>query len=311
MRFDNISPDQIERNVENPRKDFDERKLAELAASIVSKGILVPVTVYEKGKGKYILLDGERRWLAAKRINLANIPAWITSKPDVVENLETMFHIHMEREEWSSPEGVQALSKLMEASGVSDPAELEKMTGIRESTIVEWQRILKQPEEYQGLIYDGSLPFNFFTELHERVIEPLKRERPSVFKRVGYERKITHAFIERRKAGYLENMTGLLRQVNTIIHKARDSAPDGKESPHDKTIEKLIIDTKYPIQDAYEDVTGAAVETEKFIKQCERLGQRLKVLIREGLSSQERKRLLRKLRDLAGVIKNAMSKLKS
>lgn len=308
--FEEIPPDQIEENKENPRQEFDEQKLDELAASIRSKGVLVPVTVFKKGERQYVLLDGERRWIAAKRMNLSKIPAWITPKPDTVKNLEAMFHIHMAREEWSNVDSVQALAKLMEASGVSDPAELGKMTGKRESTIVEWQRILKQPKDYQKLIFDGTLPFNLFTELHERVIDPLRKERPSVFKRIGNERKITDLFVERRKAGHLENVTGLLRQINTIIHKAKDAATSEKESPHDKTIERLIIDTKYPIEDAYEDVIGAAVETENFVKQCQRLGRRLKLLIGGELSSKEKRGLLKTLLELSSIIKKALTVLK-
>jgi len=310
MRFAEISPDQIERNLENPRTEFDEQKLDELAASIQRKGVLVPVTVFEKEKGHYVLLDGQRRWLASKRINRPKIPAWISPKPDPVENLEAMFHIHMEREEWSNADGVQALAKLINASGVSGPAQLEEMTGISQLRIVEWQRILKQPMEYQSLIYEGKLPFNFFTELHERVIQPLKEERPSVFRKIGNERKITEFFVERRQAGHLENVTGLLRQVNTIIHKAKDAAGP-KDSPHDRTIERLITDIKYPIEDAYEDVIGAAVETAKFIKQCQRLAQRLKILIKEELSSKEKRGLLKTLRDLSSEIRRALATLKS
>jgi len=310
MRFDLISPDQIEENPENPRTEFDEQKLDGLASSISHKGVLVPVTVYQKDSESYVLLDGARRLRAAKKINLPDIPAWIAQRPDTVNNLEAMFHIHMEREEWNNADAVQALEKLMKASSISDPAELEKMTGTPESTIIEWQRILEQPEGYRKLIYNGTLPFNFFTELHERVIEPLRKERPSVFRKIGDERKITHLFVERRKTGHLENVTGLLRQVNTIIHKARDSARASGGSPHDKTIERVIADIEYPIEEAYEDVMGAAVETQKFIKLCQRLGQRLKILIKEELSIKEKKGLLRTLRNLLGEIRKALAALR-
>src|SRR6266436_2422539 len=94
MKFASISPDQIERNQDNPRTEFDPQLLDELADSIRKKGVLVPITVYEKAPKRYVLLDGERRWLAAKRINRQNIPAWISTRPNPIENLEAMFHIH-------------------------------------------------------------------------------------------------------------------------------------------------------------------------------------------------------------------------
>ena len=309
MRFKEIPIDQIEKNNENPRSAFDEEKIDELATSIRSMGVLVPVTLYEKGEDKYVLLDGERRWRAAKRINLPKIPAWISQDPGFVKNIETMFHIHMERVEWSNIDKVQALQKLMRGSGTSDPEQLEKMTGVSQSTILEWNRILAQPEEYRELIYNGSLPFNFFTELNDRVIEPLKKERPSVFKKLG-EKKIAKLFVERRKGGHLENVTGLFRQVNTIIHKAKDETVNGKDSPHDKTLERVITDVEYPIQEAYEDVTGSAVETEKCIKQCGRLGDRLKALVKETLSPREKRGLLRMLEQLLKTIGKAIESLR-
>jgi len=309
MRFDRIPVDQIEKNEENPRSEFDEEQIDELAASIRSKGVLVPVTLYQKGKGKYVLLDGERRWRAAKRINLQKVPAWISQDPGTVQNIETMFHIHMERVEWSNVDRVKALEKLMQASGVSDPVELEEMTGVNQSTVIEWQRILDQPAEYRELIYDETLPFNFFTELYDRVIEPLKKERPSVFSKFG-ENKIAKRFVERRQAGHLENVTGHFRQINTIIHKAKDEAAGAKESPHDRTIEKLITDIEYPIQDAYEDVTGSTVETQKFIVHCRRLGERLKALVKETLLPAERRSLLKILEQLFKIIEGAIKSLR-
>ena len=310
MRFERIAPDDIERNEQNPRIDFDEMKLDELAESIREKGVLVPITVYEKAKppAKYVLLDGERRWKAARRINLSRIPAWITRTPDAIENLETMFHIHMEREEWSRMEQTRALERLIEETGEHDATQLAKRTGIPESSITEMLRILAQPQEYQKLIEDGDLPFNFFTEVHQRVIEPLKKRRPSVFDRTGAEH-ITAKFVDRRKQGYLTNVTGELRLISTMTQMAEQATDRRRQERYDAIIEKVINDITYPIDEAYEDVSGHAIETERFMKRCRRLDTTLQELGLDELSQSEVEALRQVLRNLVTTISEALEVL--
>jgi len=310
MRFERIPPDDIERNEQNPRTVFDEEKLDELAQSIREKGVLVPITVYEKGKlpGEFVLLDGERRVMAARRINLKDIPAWIATTPDLVQNLETMFHIHMEREEWSRIEQTRALERLIEEAGERDAKALARRTGISESSIVEMLRVLEQPKEYQQLIEEDVLPFNFFTELHHRVIEPLKKRRPSVFNRTG-EQQITTQFVDRRKEGYLTNVTGQLRLVSQMIQMAERATDPIRRKRYDGTIERVINEITFPIEEAYEDVSGYAIATEKFMKRCEHLGTTLEDLIREGLSPQDAVTLKGVLRDLRRRIDEALEAL--
>lgn len=304
VRFARILPDQIHENPENPRKNFDEERLDHLADSIRVKGVLVPITVYQKTRDHYVLLDGARRFRAAKRINLSSIPAWITSHPDAVENLEAMFHIHMEREDWTRIDALRALKRLIGESGVTDPKKLQAMTGIPEEHVVEMQRILQQPKEYQDLIEDGTLPFIFFTELHQRVILALKTNRPGLFKKFN-EAAVTKLFVRRREAGTLENMTQLFRQVNAIIRKAAEKG-ETEASPHDKTLEKIFSDVDYPISEAYEDVTGAALELQKFVRHCDRFRERLAALIHQPLSKKEKKALRRSLRPLLKEVKGTL-----
>lgn len=309
VRFEQIPPDKIEPNTENPRRTFDEERLDQLAESIRAKGVLVPITVYEKSSGRYVLLDGERRLRAAKRINLKTIPAWVTSSPDRVENLEAMFHIHMERDDWTRIDSLRALKKLIRQSGVSSPAKLQRMTGIPEHHIVELQRILSQPDEYQKLIEDGTLPFIFFTELHQRVILPLKGQRPKLFKKFN-EAALIKAFVKRRQAGTLDNMTQLFRQVNAIIRQAAERGEDRK-SQFDSTLERLFSDAEYPIPDAYEDVTGATLEIEKFVRHTERYRERLSTVIDQPLTGQQGKAIRKGLKLLLKDVKAALKRVRS
>src|ERR1700688_4790590 len=94
-----IEPDKIRRNHDNPRIFFRDEEMDTLAASIRRYGIQVPITVYAE-RSHYVLIDGERRWRCAEKLNLPRIPALIKEKPSPLKNLLLMFNIHALREQW-------------------------------------------------------------------------------------------------------------------------------------------------------------------------------------------------------------------
>ncbi|MBK6936712.1 MAG: ParB/RepB/Spo0J family partition protein, partial [Chitinophagaceae bacterium] len=87
----------IERNPENPRIFFRQEEMEQLYVSIRTKGLLVPISVYEDN-GKYVIIDGERRWRTFLKLNYDTIPAIIQDKPTPLDNLLLMFNIHGLRE---------------------------------------------------------------------------------------------------------------------------------------------------------------------------------------------------------------------
>src|SRR5580704_15379413 len=94
-----IKPDKIRANPDNPRLVFREDEMQQLMDSIKEVGIKVPVSLYEDGS-KFVLLDGERRWRCPKRLNLSAVPAIVQPKPDRLENILMMFNIHNVRVDW-------------------------------------------------------------------------------------------------------------------------------------------------------------------------------------------------------------------
>ena len=98
-----ISLDKIEPNIYNPRERFNEEEEDELIESILTKGILNPIVVYKRrSDGKFIILDGERRYRACRKLNIRQIPARIlVREPSILESLSLMFHIHNVRQEWT------------------------------------------------------------------------------------------------------------------------------------------------------------------------------------------------------------------
>jgi len=93
-----IPPDEIRKNPDNPRS-VPRGGMNELLESIKSGGIRVPVSLYEDGD-HYFLIDGERRWRCAKKLNFKAMPAIVQPKPTRLENILMMFNIHNVRVDW-------------------------------------------------------------------------------------------------------------------------------------------------------------------------------------------------------------------
>jgi len=106
-----VDPALIDRNPENPRLIFREDELLSLQESIASQGILVPLTIYQRGDS-YIILDGERRWRCSLKLGLTAVPAIVQSEPDALTNIMMMFAIHKTRSDWDPLPTAMKLEKL-------------------------------------------------------------------------------------------------------------------------------------------------------------------------------------------------------
>jgi len=96
-----IDPKSLEKNPENPRVVFDEEDLAILRESIRESGILVPLLVYRRKRdGKFVILDGERRSVSARQLELETVPANVIAEPSQITNILTIFNIHNVRTQW-------------------------------------------------------------------------------------------------------------------------------------------------------------------------------------------------------------------
>src|SRR5437867_787943 len=96
-----IAINHLDPNPHNPRRLFDKSPLETLQDSIKRVGILVPLTVYRDSKTKrYVILDGQRRWMCASAIGLKTVPVNEVKEPTLIQNIVTMFQIHKLREDW-------------------------------------------------------------------------------------------------------------------------------------------------------------------------------------------------------------------
>src|SRR5688572_14071224 len=95
-----IHPDTINPNPQNPRLIFREEEMNQLLVSIKEVGIRVPLSVYHERGSKFTLIDGERRWRCARKLNLTSVPVIVYPRPSPLENLLMMFNIHKVRSDW-------------------------------------------------------------------------------------------------------------------------------------------------------------------------------------------------------------------
>jgi ParB family transcriptional regulator, chromosome partitioning protein len=145
----------IESNPFQPREDFDDQALTELAASISEQGIIQPITVRKLGYDKYQLISGERRLKASKIAGLISIPAYIRVANDV-QMLEMALVENIQRESLNALEIALSYNRLLEECELSQD-ELSKRVGKNRTTIINYIRLLKLPAEIQVAVRDGQL----------------------------------------------------------------------------------------------------------------------------------------------------------
>lgn len=166
-----LSTDKLRANPHNPRKLFDREDLHVLRDSIKHVGILVPLTVYkEKSTGHYVILDGQRRWMCAKELELKTIPVNEVAEPTLIQNIVTMFQIHKLRKDWELMPTALKLELLMRELDETKEKRLAELTGLDEAVVIRCKKLLSYNKRYQDLMLDADpgkrVKADFFIELY-------------------------------------------------------------------------------------------------------------------------------------------------
>jgi ParB family chromosome partitioning protein len=142
-------------NPTQPRHNFDEEALAELADSIRTLGVIQPITVKSTDEGRYIIISGERRWRAAQIAEIETLPAYIREADDT--NLHAMALVeNVQRQDLNAIEIALSLQRLVDECGLTQDALSEKV-GMKRSTVSNYMRLLKLPNEVQLAIKEGVI----------------------------------------------------------------------------------------------------------------------------------------------------------
>ena len=140
-------------NPTQPRTQFDEEALDELADSIRQLGVIQPIT--KSGDGKYIIISGERRWRAAQRADLTSLPAYIREVDD--ENLHAMALVeNIQRQDLNAIEIALGMQRLIDECNLTQDALSEKV-GKKRSSVSNYLRLLKLPDEVQLALKEGLI----------------------------------------------------------------------------------------------------------------------------------------------------------
>jgi len=277
-----INPDLISRNRDNPRLIFRQDELDSLAASIRRVGILVPLAVYEKqGTHRYVLIDGERRWRCARKLNLSEVPIIVEPKPTRLENILRMFDIHNVRVQWD----LFAISlKLQEIQGLleeekkpSSPKDLAAITGLSIATVRRAFDLLTLPPKYLKLLrgeLEKPKPEQQFSE--DLFIEMMKalrvvdRYAPEAAANASWERLIA-GFFAKYKNKVIRNVVAF-RQISRIARGEKLGVPKRVVV---SAIRRLIDDPEYPIEQAYGESVRFAYEERELLTSVVGLKQKL------------------------------------
>ncbi len=150
-----IEVEKIVPNPTQPRTQFDEEALDELADSIRQLGVIQPITVKRADDGRYIIISGERRWRAAQRADVATLPAYIREVDD--EDLHAMALVeNIQRQDLNAIEIALGMQRLIEECNLTQDALSEKV-GKKRSSVSNYLRLLKLPNEVQLALKEGLI----------------------------------------------------------------------------------------------------------------------------------------------------------
>ena len=317
-RIQDLNIDKIEPNKFNPRERFNEEEEDELIESILTKGILNPITVYKSTTdNKYIILDGERRFKAFKKLNETVIPCHVLEKePTELENLSLMFHIHNVREEWTDFAIAQALLKVIEEMGKKvndlerqDKLELVKITSLSEYKINKYLVFYDYPQSILDKFMhsemqeepDKGMDPDILAEMHGP-IKIIEQEIPDFLKRFSKE-KIIDACIKKKAKGIIKTNRDFRALTKSLTAMKKGGVR--KEVMFEK-LESFIRDLEVTPQSIFEDTSETIYQVDSIIKKTELLIKEVQNLNLNQVTREEKIKIEKYVSTLTQLLKTKL-----
>lgn len=310
-RLKSIKVDEITRNERNPRQTFDPAKIEQLAASMQDIGLQVPITVYENARSSkfpYVLLDGERRFRAARLNNWETIPALVVPAPDARQNAVRMFNIHMLRDDWEEIETAWALEQIMGETGITADPELQKITRLSIDRIRNMKRVLSFPRSIQNKVAEGNLKYQLLVELDKNVLSKSKEKKEDGGKPIvdATATQIRDVFLKK----YEENVESdivELRKVGALFDTARSGGRPAERAT--QALSRLIAKPGATIEEAYETGAPSSIEISRVLRDMKALPRRIKDVLDSKLEDEQREGLGAAIRNLQGKLADLLKKV--
>lgn len=208
---------EIEPNHDQPRKDFDEKALSELAESIEQHGVLQPLVVRPLANGAYQLVAGERRWRAARIAGLTEVPVVIKELSDE-EVIEIAMIENLQREDLNPLEEALGYRYMMDELGITQEQAAEKI-GKSRPTVANALRLLKLPDEVQEMIKN-----NLISPGHARAL-------------LGFDSE--DMIIQTAKLIVKEDLS--VREVETMVKNSKKAPKIPKQQKRDKFFSEVEL----------------------------------------------------------------------
>lgn len=279
----NVSPDHIRANPENPRLIFHADELQNLQDSISLQGILVPLTVYENAKNDFVLLDGERRWRCAIKLGLPRVPVIVQPKPERLQNIMMMFAIHNSRTDWDplpTAYKLQELETEFAARQGRSPteSELAELASLTRGEVRRLKNLLALPAEYRDeLMRELELP-RAQQVLTVDVVLEATRGAAALRKRSVLEEseedELGRAIVTKYRDGVMRNTVEprQLARIARAVERGEVSVPSAR-----RVVRRLIAEPKYSVAQAYDQSVAAA----DYAHGTEQIATRLLARLRE------------------------------
>ena len=208
---------EIEPNHDQPRKDFDEKSLSELAESIEQHGVLQPLVVRPLANGSYQLVAGERRWRAARIAGLTEVPVVIKELTDE-EVIEIAMIENLQREDLNPLEEALGYRYMMDELNITQEQAAEKV-GKSRPAVANALRLLKLPNEIQNMVKN-----NLISPGHARAL-------------LGFDSE--DMIVQTAKMIIKEDLS--VREVENLVKKSKKIPKVAKQQKRDKFFSEVEI----------------------------------------------------------------------
>ena len=208
---------EIEPNHDQPRKDFDEKALSELAESIEQHGVLQPLVVRPLANGSYQLVAGERRWRAARIAGLTEVPVVIKELTDE-EVIEIAMIENLQREDLNPLEEALGYRYMMDELNITQEQAAEKV-GKSRPAVANALRLLKLPNEIQDMVKN-----NLISPGHARAL-------------LGFDSE--DMMLQTAKMIIKEDLS--VREVENLVKKSKKVPKVAKQQKRDKFFSEVEI----------------------------------------------------------------------
>ena len=203
-----VDVNNIDPNMDQPRKTFDNEKLGELAQSIKTYGVVQPIIVQKSG-GRYIIIAGERRYRASRLAGLTSVPV-VVKDYTKREYMEVSLVENLQREDLNPIEEADAMKLLMDEHKLTQE-ELSERLGKSRSAVANTLRLLNLPEPIRQMVARGELSSG-----HARTLVALEQDSEKI-----------------RFAGIIVNLGLSVRAAEAMINKAKNrKEPQEKKKYH-------------------------------------------------------------------------------